>query len=487
MKKNKSKKSAIFLSANVIALSGMLLSSTSAFAQFYETEKFKATATVKNQFLYEDNRSLGQTKDDDTTSFSVEGRIQTEYSPSDRAKFYLDARGVALTGDLFEDSVTGETLQAEEFLQLRQAWFSYDLDEQIENTSIKVGRQRIREGYGIWWNNDQDAITAKYDTTQFQGFAGIGQNLYSYNTADDEFRGSEKERFRAFAEGSWMTPFQCKLDLRAMYENDHSGTPDVGTNLTRDERDDEDGQLFWVGARIENQKNEGSKDKPFLAYRADVIGVTGQIEDITTVSGEGTSRTVSGSNDVDVSGWAFDGQVDYEMNHLPLKPVVTLGYAYGSGDDDNGEDGKSNGFIQSDLHSNTSYDLGSSRPIHNYGEAFRPDLSNLHIIKAGGTLNITDNSDVSLVYRKYRLADEGSQLRSSRARQSVNGDSKDVGQGVDFVFNSNIAKELKIDVPALSGLSFRSSLGVFKSGDAYANTSEDETMIRGLAEIQIKF
>jgi alginate production protein len=384
--------------------------------------------------------------------------------------------------------VTGETLQAEEFLQLRQAWVSYDLDEYVDNTAIKVGRQRVREPYGIWWNNDQDAVRVSYDTTQFKGSVGVGQNLFSYNTAEDEFRGDNKDRFRAFAEASWLTPVNSHVDVRALYEDDHSSTPSIGTSLSSDERDDDDSQLVWLGARVASDRKKFNQKRNFISYRADIIGVVGEVDSITTAAGSGTSRVVTGADNVDVAGWAFDGQVDYRANELPLKPVFTAGYAYGSGDDDNGADGKSNAFIQSDMHSNTSNDIGSSRPLHNYGEAFRPELSNLHIMKLGATANLTDNTDMSLIYRKYILADEGSNLRSSRVRQNVNGNDKDVGQGVDVVLNSNIAKEFDVKLPAgLTGLNFRSSLGVFRSGDAFENTGEDETLVRGLAEAQLRF
>lgn len=470
----------------LFVLSAWLIQPNVVYADFYKSEKVKATATVKSQYLYEDNRNLGTVSDDDTSSVSVEGRVKTEIKPTDALTFYFDARGVKIGGDLFEDSVTGETIQEDQFLQLRQAWVSYDIQD---HTSVKLGRQRIRDRYGLWWNDDQDAISVSYDTTQFSGLLGIGENLFSYNTADNEFQGDEEDRFRIFAEGSWMTPVTSRVELRALYEDDHSGTPAIGANLTRDERDDEDGTLFWVGGRIHNKEkpiNFGNNDN-ILTYRADVIGVTGEIEDIATVAGPGSTRTVTGANTVDVLAWAFDGQVDLTFNQVPFKPVVTLGYAYGSGDDDNGADGESNSFIQSDLESNTSNDIGSSRSVHNYGEVLRPELSNLHVVKAGTTLNLSNAVDLSLIYRNYKLADEGSQLRSSRVSQNVNGNDTDVGQEIDLIFNMDVGEQFDIESNVLDGVKFRSSIGAFIAGDAYSSSGDDESIVRGLAEIQVKF
>ena len=415
----------------------------------------------------------------------MEGRLQTQFTPTEALTFYVDGRAVKIGGDLFEDETTGETLQADQFFQLRQAWAAYDINDQLE---VKIGRQRMRDQYGLWWNDDQDALRVTYDTTQFSGFVAAGENLFSYNTADDEFQGDEKERFRLFAEGSWMTPVKAQVDLRALYENDYSGAPNIGENVTRDERDDEDGNLFWVGTRISNDDKPISfGENNIFSYRADLIGVTGEIEDIQTAAGPGSTRTVTGIDNVDVLAWAFDGQLDFTFNEILLKPTFTLGYAYGSGDDDNGADGTSNSFVQSDLESNTSNDIASSRPIHNYGEAFRPELSNLHVLKAGTTLNLTPSMDLSLIYRHYRLADKGSQIRSSRAGQNVNGNDTDIGQEIDAVLNMDVSEQLGIENSVFGAVNFRSSVGAFKSGDAYANTGEDETIIRGLAEIQIRF
>ena len=58
-------------------LSFWALSHSVVQADIYNSEKVRVSAEVKTQYLYEDNRSLGQDSNDDTNSVSIEGRIKT--------------------------------------------------------------------------------------------------------------------------------------------------------------------------------------------------------------------------------------------------------------------------------------------------------------------------------------------------------------------------------------------------------------------------
>ncbi len=203
----------------------LIINTTTVSAQLYENENLEINASLKNQYLFEDNRDLGQRNDDPSNSFSVEARANALYSPIDDLSLYLDARAVKTEGDLFVDQTTGETIASDEFAELRQAWVLYGLDNYVDNLAIQLGRQRIREPYGLFWNRDQDALRVIYDTTEFSGFVGVAENLFSYRTSENDFDEDQQDRFRVMAEGSWLLPYDQRFEIRGLYENDHSGSP----------------------------------------------------------------------------------------------------------------------------------------------------------------------------------------------------------------------------------------------------------------------
>ena len=463
----------------------MLLAGTApAYAQDMN-EDFEIRGAIKGQYIFEENRDLAQNSDDPLNSQALDARLSLKYSPTDDLSFFVEGRGVASFGDnLSIDPQTGESSSSDDFLQLREYWVHYNDLFAVEDLAIQGGRQRIREPYAIWWNNNFDSIRLRYDSTSFSGFIGAGENQSEYTTDDDDFNEDEQDIARVFAEGSWLLPRENRFDLRALYEHDYSGTRAIGTSFNQDDDDDEDNQLLWVGARLHSDLKPlaGMQDTLF-SYRADAIGVFGDADTVSSAAGPGNTRIVTAVDNRDVQAYAFDVEADLAFKNIPLEPVFTLGYAYGSGDDGTGDD---NAFRQTGLQGNSSKIAGVSRQVHNYGEALRPELSNLHIVTAGTTLNFFEATDFSVIYHHYQLDEEAGDLRSNRVRVSPTGTDSHLGDGLDIVLNSDLDEEFELQMPYVDGLSLRSSLGLFKAGEAY-DAGEDEVVVRGLTEIQLSF
>lgn len=475
-----------YLSSFALLASAAFISQP-AQAEIVINDDLSAFAYLKNQYVYEENRDLGQLDDDSSESKSIELRAGLLYSPTDYLDFYGEGRVVRTFGDQFIDEQTGEAFRAEKFAELRQLWARMEWAG-LDGLATQIGRQRIREDRGLWWNDDVDAVRMIYDSSVFSGFLGVSENLNSYKTSDDDFDADEQDRLRFLAEGSWLLPYNHYFDVRALYENDHSGVEPTGTFVEADQQDDEDNNnLLWAGVRAWSDLRPVSSGSDLqFSYRADLIGVIGEADEISTSAGPGSRRTVTGSEKRDVRAWAFDAEVDVAAPAVPFKPVFTLGYAYGSGDDDT-TDNTDTAFRQSDMHSNTSYNAGASRAVHNYGEVLRPELSNLHIANVGATLNFTPHTDFTVMYHKYWLAEKETDLRSTRIRPSVNGTDNDVGQSVNLSLNSDLEDQFNFDMPVADGVSFRSSAGAFMAGDAYGPNADDDVVWRGLAEIQFSF
>jgi len=198
------------------------------------------------------------------------------------------------------------------------------------------------------------------------------------------------------------------------------------------------------------------------------------------------------------SGTGYDVGFTYRFTGLPLNPNFTVGYAYGSGDD-NPNDGKNHTFHQTGLESNESRFAGISK-FKYYGEALDPQLSNLKILTLGIGAYPASTVSVDLVYHKYKLAKIAEELPNSAITAQMNQidllipspdpdadpilipvRSKDVGQGLDLI----VGIRQLFGVRRL-GLDLR--LGWFFPGQAFRrNDGTEENPILRNADKSISF
>jgi alginate production protein len=242
-----------------------------------------------------------------------------------------------------------------------------------------------------------------------------------------EYRGIEDHRFAAYY----------------IYRRDVDFAGDVG------------GRPEWSGLRAIGRPSDS------FNYWADIGQVRGWLAD------------GGGEFEETLRGWAYEAGGTYRFLNLPWQPSVTLGYAYGSGDDTAG-DGRNNSYIQTGFHSNEQR-FGGVTQFKYYGEFLDPELSNLKIFSAGVGARPLANMWVDLVYHKYLFnqpadpndpatAFRGGQGTLSAVPYGVAGqESKDVGQEIDVI----IGFRNLIGVRGL-GLELRSAW--FLPGKAYRYT-----------------
>ncbi len=134
------------------------------------------------------------------------------------------------------------------------------------------------------------------------------------------------------------------------------------------------------------------------------------------------------------SAYGYDIGATYILSENPRRPNISLGYAFGSGDDPNSS--KNNEFRQTGIHSNEAR-LGGVSELRYYGEVLSPELSNLGILTLGFGFHLLHNMTIDLVWHKYRLDEMAEELRNSEITALMNQDdtmlSKDVGEGFDIV------------------------------------------------------
>ena len=99
---------------------------------------------------------------------------------------------------------------------------------------------------------------------------------------------------------------------------------------------------------------------------------------------------------------------------------------------------------------------------------------------------VLEASNIGAVYRYYRLDQAATALVTSGVENNLNGVDHDLGQGVDLLFNTDLLKDVQPQVKNVQDVSFRSSLGFFRAGDAFG-TREGDIAVRGLVEVKVGF
>jgi hypothetical protein len=438
---------------------------------------------LRTQVFGEENSRFGTTGSNHTQSAGEEARFKlTSYFNPDTL-FFWEGRGVATLGrGGFETSDTGSFSNSENFLEWRQSYLEFD---NLGGTPVyaRVGRQRVREDYGVMWNQNFDALRLGYDTTTFKGNLTAGQNLFSYSTVDNDFNNNDKQIANLMAEGSWQYFYEQFVEARALLQNDHSGLPGVGTTELATDTDDRDGRIVWGNLRAMGDAHSFLNDAGKIHYRADIMAMTGNEDVATTAAGAPGFVTVTGSTHQDVRAWAFDAATD-----IPLPASTTqlhLGYAYGSGDN-NAADGTDHAFRQTGLDGNSGRFGALSKNADYYGTVLRPDLSNLHIFSAGATRPVMQASDIGVIYRYYRLDEPATALPASGVLNTLNGVDRDLGHGLDVLFNVDILREWNMNMTRVHDMDLRTSVGAFRTGSAYG-ANDGEYVLRGLAELKVSF
>lgn len=474
----------IFLLSGVPILFAAILSfSSPATAQSEKDKVFRIETEGKFQYLFEDNRDLGTESIDPESGRTLDLRAKVYYTPSDLFEAYAEASIVRKWGDASGEEDSGTSINAEKYAEWRQSWVQVNELFGLAPLSFQIGRMRLAEPHAFLWNRNTDTVRLKFETTTLSGFVGIAENLFSYRTSGDDFYGDRQDIANFLGEIGWSLDSQTRFEARGLHIADHSGLFAIGDIVGAKDRDDEDERLTWGSLRAVGERPwiVGPIDE--VSYRLDAAFVTGDTTRTTTSSVTGSAdRLVTGHTRRNVFGYAFDGDIDLTMSRAPLSPTVTLGYAFGSGDDGDGTD---TAFRQPYLTGNSSRQGISSASSHNYGEALRVDLSNLHILKLGVGVPVMKASDLSFIYRDYWLDDSETGLRDERLAIDAGGNGSHVGRALDIVYNVPLEKEIS-GLSFISGADFRVTLGAFTSGDAFG-AADDEGVFRGRTDFRIKF
>ncbi|MDC1198859.1 alginate export family protein [bacterium] len=228
--------------------------------------------------------------------------------------------------------------------------------------------------------------------------------------------------------------------------------------LHPNDRRDEPTNIYLHGYRAIGEDSEasayalhradGRDDEDLLFLGVQSIGeLTDEVEywlDAAAVFGDADGR--------DVAGYAVDLGATYVFD-APFEPSITLGGAFGSGDDGEGDD---SAFRQTgDQDNNFRFNGVTSFKI--YGEIFDPELSNMFITTAGVGVKPSDRSSVDLVWHHYRQHRKSDDIRDSALDADPTGLSGHLGDEIDLV----------VGIREISNVLFEATAGIFLPGDAF--------------------
>lgn len=380
----------------------------------------------------------------------TEARGRLFYTPTPSVHAYFDGR-LNLRRRNRDDGIDSDTdYQAD--LEVKELWLE-KTDIVIPASYAKIGRSKLLEPRGWWWDDEFESLRSGYDTTLLKTELGIGQRLTQTRINEDERLNFEGDITWLFGTVSHQWRAGQFLEGRLLFQMDDNQNAKVGDILKTDAQRNQDNDLVWIGARLTGEESfNNALDK--IRYWVDLAYVTGSEERLVTTTTATQQEQVTAIRDEDVDGFAFDVGLTAQPDAIP-GAAVTLSYAYAPGDSDN------TGYRQPLLHRNKAKFSGFNR-FRTYGEVLRPNLSNLHIITAAFGYPLGHNSWLESVYHYYRQDDSSREILDSRLRINPDGRDTDIGHAFDFILGNNLAK----------GMSYELVAGTFIAGSAF-NTSDD--------------
>ena len=377
---------------------------------------------------YERNYDQDDTDDDDLMTLNSELELGFTYRPSRRFEAFVD---VALAREVAFIEEDGDRDRPTRLL-LKQANFT--IRDLLEDLDLKIGRQRFDDEREWLYDEELDAVRILYDMGDLEWEASASRE----RLVDKDLLNADREEqinnyeLRATLE----LGEESEIAAYAFYRDDRE-------NLPRPAED-----LLFLGI----QSNGELTDE--LTYWLEAAHVSGD----------------EGSNDIDAFG--FDLGITYVFEQ-PYEPSLTLGLAYGSGDD-NPNDGTDRNFRQTDLQDNSAK-LNGVTSFKYYGETFDPELSNMVILTAGAGFRPTAESSVDLVFHQYWQNEASDDLRDVATDGDPDGFSRDLGQGIDLVIGYEGFKNVELELVG----------GIFLPGGAFQD-DDDPAFFAGM-ELQYKF
>lgn len=383
---------------------------------------------LEAKFDHEDNYNLNLSDPDKLSVAEGRAEISFLYSPLDW--FHLFTNFSLFHGQPLVDEASQKDGTTK--LDVRQAYISFSQRIGQGSGSLRIGRQRIRDEREWYFDDNLDGFRLLFGDRQYYFHASVTRRRF----VDQDLLRDEKnpETNNFFLTLGYRPLDSLRLEGFALYRDD----------LTNDE-----GQPIFLGTRVLGNAFSG------LKYWTDFAYVFGKSDEVRKrINGKRIN-----TND-NLSGFGFDIGASYILD-VPLKPYFTLGYAFGTGDD-NPDDDTDHTFRQTGLQDNSGRFHGRAK-FKYYGEVFDPELSNMSIFTAALGVKPTRKSSIDLVYHYFRQDKAVDEIRDTDIEADPDGINKNLGQEIDLIIGSRDFKNLSLEF----------NFGYFWPGNAFAENRDN--------------
>ena len=298
--------------------------------------------------------------------------------------------------------------------------------------SARAGRAFVSMGSGLLYNDLAYMIQGTYSQDRWALRAWVGHSIIHEPDIDQSIDHANKSNRGFFGvEGEYLISGNHRaygmILVERDFNRDHFSSVDWTYNAN----------YFGLGARGTIVAGLGYSAELVYEFGDSTAAVSTQTETISSFAGILT--------------------LDYQFPG-PMEPMLLLQYMYGSGDSDRQSttDALAGNQAGTDDHGFLSFGFVQT------GYSLFPRVSNIHILRLGGTLRPLESVDwlhkmsVGVFGYYYRKATSSCPISDSRAFL----DDADVGKEVDFTLRWRI----------FSDLGFSLNYGCFFPGDAYQET-----------------
>jgi alginate production protein len=398
--------------------------------------RYQYSYSTETTMTYQRDRDLDTRLRDNSNIFAPNFNGVVIYRPTNWLETTLELileREIALQE---EDSVTlpsGEVVprkRRRNSLLIDQAFVT--IREVIAPFELTIGRRNYEDDRRTLYDTSMDMVNLSYKQGLFRAQAMLG-----------------REHLKNLELAPRLTEAKDQNDTFIFY-SEYRGIEDVklaGYFIARHDRAGVEGKPRLLGVRALGTPSEA------LSYWAEVGYLGGKDPAYKTYAGR-----------------AYDVGLTYRFKNLPFWPNVTVGHAFGSGDDKSNPT-KNFAFRRSGLHSN-EWRFAGIPQFKVFGEVLDPDLSNIDILTLGLGFRPASNASLDFVYHRYRLDKIAAEIHgwglTAEMNQVDTRPSKNVGSELDIVLglrNLFGVKRLGLDV----------RLGWFFPGDAFVtNVGTDQ-------------
>lgn len=172
----------------------------------------------------------------------------------------------------------------------------------------------------------------------------------------------------------------------------------------------------------------------------------------------------------EILGFGVDGGLSYVVD-APWRPALTVGAAWGSGDDERDPGARQSRFRQTGLEDNNARQ-GGVTSYRYYGELLDPELTNLLVTTAIVGVRPVRSFSIDLAFHTYHQDEAVAALGPSNLRATPTGDARFLGWEGDLVLGYRYRDRFNAEL----------ILGMFEPGPAF---EEDEPAF--LVDIQARF